>query len=142
MSKTAIFSGRFDPVHLGHVLTILKLLDRFDHVVVVILDYPEREGCTAQKALEVFQAVFCKIGGPGTITLVINKIHFARITIDQYFELAIRAGVGDDDVTYVSGNREVLKHFKDMGILCKFIPRSGKYSSTEERRRMNGNVNG
>ncbi|MFA5166857.1 MAG: adenylyltransferase/cytidyltransferase family protein [Candidatus Paceibacterota bacterium] len=134
--KTAIFSGRFDPVHLGHVLTILKLLDRFDRVVVVILDYPEREGCTAQEAFDIFQSVFIHISSPRMITLIINKDHFATISREQYLDLIKTVGAKNDGVVYVSGNRKVLDNFQHMDLPWEYIPRSREYSGTEERRRI------
>ncbi len=131
--KTAIFSGRFDPVHLGHVLTVLKLLERFGCVVVAILDYPEREGCTAREAFVTFQTVFTKLIGPDKVALMINDIHFGKITKNEYFSVLQLVDANFDDSVYVSGNLEVIEHFKKLKIPYEFIGRSGSYSGTEER---------
>jgi len=37
---TAIFPGRFQPPHLGHVLTILNVAKKYDRVIVAVVDLP------------------------------------------------------------------------------------------------------
>ena len=40
--RVAIFSGRFDPPHIGHVLTKIKIAKEYEFLIVPILDYPDR----------------------------------------------------------------------------------------------------
>ena len=132
--KTAIFSCRTDPVHVGHILTICKLFTYygFKRVVVVVLDYSEREACTAKEAVDIFAKIFCHMDL--SITLMINKEHFGFITRDEYLEVLKRADVKFEDAVYVAGNPQVIEHFKnDLKLPHIDIPRSLDYNSTAER---------
>jgi nicotinamide mononucleotide adenylyltransferase len=135
---TAIFSGRFDPPHLGHVLTIKKLFSaeetvvEIDNVIVVVLDYNDRNACTAEEAVDLFRQVFH--GTNYNISFIINKIHFAEITKDQYLEFLEKIYVDIREAVYFSGNEKVIEHFKnDLGFPYFFIKRSRDYSGTDER---------
>ena len=136
--KTAIFSARVDPPHVGHVLTIKNLFSKervgieITNVIVVILDYPEREACTAEEAVDLFRQVFH--GTSYNISFITNKIHFGRITKEQYLELLEKIYVDPDEAVYFSGNEEVIEHFKNnLQMPYKYVPRSRDYSGTEER---------
>ena len=138
--KTAIFSGRFDPPHRGHLMTIEKLLKRYDRVVVVVLDYPGRQGCSTADAKECFVAICSKMDGNGIISIVSNKIHFGQITKGEYHQLLNYVCAAPPDTVYVSGNEAVIEHFeKDIpGVMFEYIPRSGEFSGTDIRSGGNG----
>jgi nicotinamide mononucleotide adenylyltransferase len=133
--KTAVFSGRFDPPHIGHVLTIIRLLKRYDRVVVVVLDYPERESCPAAKAKEIFIEVLSSIRGNGIITVMVNNTHFGKITRSKYILLIDECCADAASTVYVSGNQQVIDHFKKemKGLMFEFIDRSENYSGTDIR---------
>ena len=138
--KTAIFSGRFDPPHIGHLMTIEKLLKRYDMVVVVVLDYQGRVSCNAKNAQSSLVRGCNKIGGNGIISITSNKIHFGQITKGEYHQLLNHVCAVPSDTVYVSGNEAVIEHFKaDMpGVMFEYIPRSGEFSGTDIRSGGNG----
>lgn len=120
--STVLFSGRFDPFHLGHLVTIAGLAQRFDKVIVVILDFPEAQYPLCyrkQAAEEVIKSI------KGNIEVVVNKDHFAEISKDALFNF--KADV------YASGNLEVLKHIESLGFKTLYVERSYEYSGTEIR---------
>ena len=137
--KTAVFSGRFDPPHVGHILTILKLACRYKVVLVVILDYKGREAVTARKAMNIFNAILSRVEN-SVILVTINKDHFAKITKRQYYELLVKNNINPLKAKYFAGNKSVIKRFELLGLNHKFIPRSECYSGTEIRKRMNEQV--
>jgi len=127
VNKTAIFSGRYCPPHLGHILTIFELCKKFNRVVVVILDYPSREFCTAHEAKDIFDKLFKYIFNgiyDGKIYVVINNIHFAKITVSEYLSFLKSIRTNYYDSIYFSGNNRVIKHMQKLNIRHKFIGRS------------------
>jgi nicotinamide mononucleotide adenylyltransferase len=124
--KAAVFSGRFDPPNLGHVLTISRILHEFDIVIVPVLDYHGRGACTADEAVAIFNETFDRLRhttGRRPIFLT-NKVHFADITATQYLQLIALCNVPrETSVTYLSGNREVLANFKRMGLKHRYVVR-------------------
>jgi len=129
--KVAIFSGRFSPIHIGHVLTILKLLDKYSSVVVVILDYEDRT-LTADEVKSIVERIF-EHNSKGRVIAIVNNIHFAKITKKEYLSLLSDFDINVNDAIYVSGNEEVLKNFDKLGIEHEHMPRSCGFSGTEIR---------
>ncbi|WP_449448236.1 adenylyltransferase/cytidyltransferase family protein [Thermomonas brevis] len=118
----AIFLGKFQPPHLGHVRTILSVAKEFEHVIVGItmgepqvIDYGE--------AKDIMQDVFA---------------HNPKISV-QLIEGTIEGGTSNIDSldfdVVVSGNHKVLEILKERGYVTKFQPRTeGKgYSGSEIR---------
>lgn len=121
--KFAIFSGRFDPCHLGHVQSIIKIAYKYNHVLVPILDYEDRF-IPAKIVKETFESLFNSMSPLNNVTFIVNDIHFGYITEEQYnFYIKMHFGIAAD-VTYLSGNPEVLAHFKQLGLKHEFFERS------------------
>lgn len=123
--KIGVFSGRFDGPNLGHVLTINHIAQDYEVLIVPILDYKQREACTAKKAKQIFEYYFRSIKCDFDIRFVIGDVHFGSISSIEFF-----ATVSDkftdlrfSDVTYLSGNLDVLKHISSLGIKTKYVPR-------------------
>lgn len=134
-NKTAIFSGRFDPPHLGHLHTILNIAKVYGRVLVVILDYPDREVCSADEARDIFNSIFDAMlpeTTRSTIQVVINDIHFASITFTQYDLLLRNNGLCLNHSIYLSGNPEVLANMKKEGIKNRYFARTDDYIYTGE----------
>lgn len=135
MMKYAVFSGRFDPGHLGHVKTMVLIAHRFDHVIIPILDYPERM-VPAKVVKMVLESLFQAMSPLNNVTFVINDIHFGKITEQEYIKFIYKEIGSAVDVTYLSGNPEVIAHFKNLGLKHEFFERSMDeiYTGTNIRR--------
>jgi cytidyltransferase-like protein len=124
---TAIFSGRFDPPHLGHVQTVLKLAKRFSKVVVVVLDYPERKTVNADGTKDIFNFLFDMVFpeiSRSKVDVVVNSIHFAKITFAEYDIFLRNIGACYNHTVYLSGNPEVLENMAKQQIKSEFVERS------------------
>jgi len=118
--KIVLFSGRFDPPHIGHLCTIIKLAQKYGVVKVPILDHPERR----------FPVIYCKKMIEDVLNKTkldvkfsVNNIHFGRITkeeIDKYkpFDL------------YISGNLAVLRHVETIGIPCEYVDTAYQFKAS------------
>lgn len=123
--KVAVFSGRFDPPHIGHVMSIQKLADTHDIVIVPVLDYCNRL-ITAESAYDVFNSVFEHLHTIGKVIFIVNTTHFAKITYEKYRMLLRDCGIDDaiNDVVYYAGNNEVLENMRRVGVRCEYLNRS------------------
>lgn len=122
LSKIVLFSGRFDPPHIGHIITISKLVREFKEIMVVVLDYSEAEYplCYRKQALSGMMNCL-----PGLHYVIDYPTHFAEITKEEISKFKF-------DV-YASGNLSVLKHIESLGIPTLYVERSFDYSATEIR---------
>jgi nicotinamide mononucleotide adenylyltransferase len=138
--KIAVFSGRFDPPHLGHIMTLTKLAGEHDLVLVPVLSYNNRL-VMASEAVQIIQDTFKGTVTGAKVKPFVNLIHFGEIYYCQYHELLRRSGIEPsiNDVTYYSGNQEVLEHMKSINVKSEFIPRSRDeyYSSSIIKAGMN-----
>lgn len=140
---TGLFSGRFDPAHPGHLITIADLLIKFDKLLVPVLSYRGREACTARESVAIMDGFFDRVMSPmlrNKLVIFVNKHHFGRITkaqLQKYPKFDI----------YLSGNRQVLDHMKSLGYKTRRVKRipadirkkvkvdlDKMYSGTEVRR--------
>ena len=125
MSKqtTCLFSGRFDPIHLGHLISILRLATKYNKVVVVILDYLGRSS-PAQYSKQILEESLshCK----GNFEVLINNVHFGKITIKQL------ESIPKFDV-YAAGNMKVLKHMSSLGFKVEWVDRAFHYQASDQR---------
>jgi len=121
---TVLFSGRFDDrPHLGHLATIMALGQKYDKVIVVVLDYPEQMGDVNTRA-KILKDVLSM--AKGDYVVLINKEHFGYITKEQL------ASLPAFDV-YASGNPQCSEHMKSFGYKIDECPRSYEYSGSESR---------
>lgn len=121
--EIVLFSGRFDRVHSGHVMSILRLGHEYKKVLIVILDYKERHW-SAQYAQQYLREL-CTYA-KGEYEVVINKDHFATIpkrAAEQY---------GFD--VYAAGNHKCLLHMDSLGFKVRFMERAYDYDATSDRR--------
>lgn len=121
----ALFSGRFDPPNLGHVITVGWLLRKYRQVIIAILDYPEREACGVIDAMHMFRTCFSLLrpNSLDSITLLIDDIHFGKIKLDRIKFLCRSVFIKFGDVVYVGGNESVNKHIKSLGLPVDVLPR-------------------
>lgn len=114
-----LFSGRFDPPHPGHIVTILRLARKYGTCKVVLLRTGERR-FPPSYCLSIFEEVFA---GNKKVVVLANDTHFAKITKQEIED------IGCD--LYASNNIECLKHVEELGVKTLFTDRSFDYSSSK-----------
>lgn len=117
-----LFSGRFDRVHAGHVMSIARLGQEYDKVIIIVLDYPEQEYPVSYRVQ--FLKEICSYL-KGCYEIKSNKVHFGNITpveLKQY----------DFDI-YAAGNHDVLMHIESMGYKVRYVERAFDYQATDDR---------
>lgn len=142
--KTAIFSGRFSPPNLGHILTIQNILTKYSKILVITLDYPGRAGCSADTAEALFRKVFSYLDfdwlydSEKSVKFIQNKDHFGTITKTDLKILLVNNGITNfDDAIYTGGNETVNTHIEKLGcIVVEYIPRTIIYNSTAIRNKI------
>ena len=113
-----IFPGKFNPPHLGHALTIMKLVKQFpDLTICVTTDIPEKASFTPEEIAK-------EMLGFGLPVILFKG------TLTKQKENPFR------DYTILSGNPDVISWAKKVKAESLFIPRSGDISGTKIR---NGN---
>lgn len=121
-TKIALFSGRFDRPHVGHIISLQRLAQKYALVKVLILDYPEQQFSVQYRGQMLKECLsMCK----GTFEVVVNKEHFGKITNDEIDNY-------DFDV-YCSGNQSCLSHIESLGYDVEFIERAYDYEATDDR---------
>lgn len=118
-----LISGRFDPPHLGHAITLGRELIQYSQLIVVVLDDGTQQYPLTYR-MEVLREV-AGILGKGRIVVESNRTHFAQISRDELSAWAF-------DV-YGSGNMHVLQHIDSLGVPCHWIPRAYEYEARFER---------
>ena len=120
----AFFPGKFQPPHLGHMLTIAGLLDKYNKVIIGVTDDIPKV-LEQNERIDIFKKIFKH-------TKSIEVVPIQGI-LTQYTSNDISL-LPDFDVC-VSGNREVINNLKLLGINSKFSERSKGvgYSGTEIR---------
>ena len=124
-SKIALISGKFDNVHPGHVVTILRLTARFDKVVVVVLNYPDQV-FPIENRVQVFKDIFehCNVN----VDVMSNNEHFGFIKKEEVERLP------KFDVYIAAENYAVLEHMQKLGYTVENVPRYPGYTATDSRK--------
>jgi len=122
--STILFSGRFDKPHLGHLITIQRLMRQYDMVVVVVLDYPEANYDIDFRMNVLNEAL---LNSKGSFIITKNETNFGEITDEELEEFPCFQYYG-------SGNKKVLKHIKSLGgnTIVVYVPRYPGYSASKE----------
>jgi len=116
--KTVVFSGRFDPVHPGHIVQVKRLLQKFTQVKVVILDYEER-----RFPLNYVENIFNEIFDDDFVQIISNKTHFGEITLEEFKMFNANS--------YAGGNLKVLRHMEKLGVKVVYCERALEYSARD-----------
>lgn len=122
MRQTELISGRFDPPHLGHLITIGRERVIYDRVIVVVLDDGKQFFPLCYRMDILWEAVHL-LGG--NISVESNRTHFGGITKEELSRWKF-------DI-YGSGNMDVLRHISSLGIACRYIPRAYEYQASNDR---------
>jgi len=119
--KIALFPGKFQPVHLGHIITLMKIYDRFDKIIIGITnDIPQVLSQEERKS--IFDSVFMHL--PKYETVLIPGVIVGNKALD----------LPDFDIC-LTGNKEVINTMSDAGYKTEFLERSkgAGFSGTEQR---------
>ncbi len=119
---TAFFPGKFQPIHVGHVITLMSLYEKYDRIIVGITDdFPQVLSQNEKK--EIFELIFKYL--PKYDFVLIKEI----ITNSKDLSYLPKFDV------CLTGNEKVIKTMTDLGLNAQFLERSKGigYSGTEIR---------
>jgi len=107
----AFFPGKFQPAHLGHILTVMSLYENYDKIIIGITnDGPHV--CSRTEIKKVFVKVFRLL--PKVNVVLIDGILCNRASV---------VGLPTFDIL-LSGNPLVIDWATKHGVKCANIPRS------------------
>lgn len=115
-SNTAIFPGRFQPPHMGHILTLMRLYPLYDEIIITVSSYTfggkKPQVIEPTEAVRTLQEVFKYL--PKFKVLYIGTGFIERSSFDDlpHFDVV------------VTGDSEVARHMKELGIEYSWVPRS------------------
>ena len=114
----AFFPGKFQPPHIGHILTISKLLKKYDVIIGISPDEPRV--ISQQKVKEIFETIF----GDRLQCYIFGDIlsHYTDISIFPSFDILL------------TGNDAIIKWANNLNLETKKIPRSFNVSGTYLRK--------
>jgi len=120
------FPGKFQPPHIGHVITISKLLKKYEVIIGISPDSPRV--MTQKDVVKTFKKIF----GDRVDYFIFSKI-LTNMTKGDV------ACLPKFDILISAGNDAVLSWGKKMGLKTKNIPRAKCIgaSGSELRRLMN-----
>jgi len=118
----AFFPGKFQPPHLGHIISIMKICDQYEKLIVAISnDGPKVLSQIERK--KIFDEVFRLIDNVEVITVKAVITEIKDIKILPRFDICL------------SGNINVINKMKSLGARVKYVHRSRGigFRSTEIR---------
>ena len=125
MNTTAFFPGKFHPPHLGHLKTLLDIINDYDKLIIGVSEHqPENPMITVDNIIYILQYLFEK--------------HQANVEVVRIEGVLVEKesleGLPKFDVL-LSGNPDVLVWADKMGIRRRFIGRAEGlfFSGTEIR---------
>jgi len=120
--KIAFFPGKFQPPHLGHIQTLMKLYPDYDKIFVGITGGEPRI-LSLEKTKEIFETVLKHL--PKFKVVLIKGTLVYKESLEELPKFDV----------LVTGNDEVVEWANKMGIKSKFLPRSTGigYNGTELR---------
>ena len=123
--KMAVFPCKMNPIHVGHLVQIRRLIDRYDLVCIDILN-DERFMSSIDETKDIIHEIF-----KYTIHKIIFKDHFL-----SYVNTIPEHDFPYDDVVYVTGNNDVYDNLLKNGFNVKKIKRFSFYRSSIIRNMM------
>lgn len=117
---TAVFPSKLDPVHVGHLIQINRLIenDDFDKVVVDIFEYEDRVMET-KEAIDIVNELI----GDEKLEFQTHNSTYVETTPDTT----------DGDVVFVTGNEDVIDNLRGYGFSVKKIERFKSYRANALR---------
>jgi len=109
--RIAFFPGKFQPVHLGHIITLMKLYNKFDRIIIGITE-DKPEVLTQEERKKLFNSVLKHLS-KFEIVLIKGTIAGSK-SADN---------LPDFDIC-LTGNQKVIDTLNKLGLKSKFIKRS------------------
>tara|TARA_B100001121_G_C18611843_1_gene584834 strand:- start:774 stop:1166 length:393 start_codon:yes stop_codon:yes gene_type:complete len=119
----AFFPGKFQPPHIGHIITVMNIYEKYDKIIIGITkDVPQVLSQIEIKS--IFESIFRPL--PKIKIELVSEV----ITGNENVKNILPAF----DIL-VSGNDKVIRHVTNLGIKADYLPRSEGvgYSGTEIR---------
>lgn len=134
---TALFIGRFQPFHKGHVQAVRDILKKHSHIIIAIGSSQESNTIENPFRYEerkaMIDAVMKKEGIADYSIPPVPDIH----RHEQWVEHVCKC-VGTFDVVY-TGSELTKRLFSEKGFRVEDLPRHGEISATEVRQRIEHN---
>jgi len=113
---TAIFPGRFQPPHIGHILTLMRMYPLYSEIIIAITTYTyggtKKHVMRQREVKNIFEKVFKYL--PKYRVIIIGKGFIER---DNYDDLP------KFDVV-VTGNTQTINKLEKLNIKNRYQPRS------------------
>jgi len=107
----AFFPGKFQPPHLGHIITIMDLYDKYDKIIIAITDdVPRVSSSTERKS--IFEHVFRHLEKVEVVLIPGVLTRYKTTTDLPHFDVCL------------SGNEDVIARMKKLGKKVTKVPRS------------------
>ena len=123
MSKTILFSGRFDPVHLSHIRTLQRIAREYDKVIVCVLDYPDRFEPINDTLKVLRDTLGCCFGN---YDIMVNTVNLEHTTHEDMETLPAFDVIG-------TGNQAVFFNMTKLKIPVVAVKRTPEYNGTDIR---------
>jgi len=114
--NVAVFCGKFDPIHIGHLIQIKRLRDKYGKVLVDIQDYEGRI-MKVEKVIDIIKELI------GLDDLIFHRYH-TSYTIDLP-DYPVK-----DNYVFLTGNKEVIENLRNQGFNVKPMERFWKYEAS------------
>lgn len=114
--KIAIFPGRFQPPHLGHLLTLMRIYPLYDKIIIVVSEYTyggkKNQVIPPKVAQKILEDAFEQL--PKFQVVLSRKGFIERTTFDDLPKFDV----------VVSGNLALIQHCEKLGIKTRYVKRT------------------
>ena len=110
----AFFPGKFQPPHLGHIISLMKLYDEYDEIIVGITEDTPKDS-EFQLPLEARKNIFK--------AALQHLPKFRVVTLKGTIEGGAVNDLPEFDVC-LSGNEKVIEKIQSWGKQAEFLPRA------------------
>lgn len=128
----AIFPGRYQPPHIGHILTLMRMYPLYDEIIIGITSYTyggkKKPVIHPKEVRRIFQKIFKYL--PKYKVIVAGKGFIERRKFNDLPKFDV----------VVTGNLETIIKMEKLGIKARYMPRSKGvpgWSGTELRNSLN-----
>lgn len=115
-NKVAIFPGRFQPPHLGHVLTLMKIYPLYDEIIIAVTSYTyggrKKQVLKPREVKRMFENVFKYL--PKYKVITVGKGFIERRSFNDLPRFDV----------VVTGNLETIRRMERLGLKARYVSRS------------------